>query len=192
MLTCGVVLAGGQSSRMGTNKSLLPINGKAAIVHIVDELVYCVDEVIIIANETKPYEFLQKEIFADRYSNYGPLAGLESALFHQKADLYFLAACDMPFVSCQVYNFLAEQIDQHDAVIPIYEGREHPLAGVYRKSILPHVQQQIQQKNLRMNSFHSAIKVKYVETYGDLDTNLLDKHFFNMNNPEQYETAKRL
>jgi len=66
------------------------------------------------------------------------------------------------------------------------------LTGVYRQSILPHVQQQIQQKNLRMNSFHSAIKVKYVETYGDLDTNLLDKHFFNMNNPEQYETAKRL
>src|SRR5690625_999693 len=129
MLTCGVVLAGGQSSRMGTNKSLLPIHGKAAIVHIVEELKHCVDDVIIIANETKPYQFLNREIFSDRYSGYGPLAGLESALFHQTADLYLLAACDMPFVSCRVYKFLAEQIGEHDAVIPVYGSREHPLAG---------------------------------------------------------------
>lgn len=192
MFTCGIVLAGGQSSRMGTNKSLLPIQGKSAIAHIVDELSHCTSNVIVIANERKSYLFLNKEIYSDRFSGYGPLAGLESALFHQAADIYYLAACDMPFVSCKVYNYLAEQMGTYDVVIPIYKGREHPLAGIYRRNILPQVQHQIERKNLRMNSFHTDVKVKYVESYGNLSTELLDKHFFNMNNPEQYETAKRL
>lgn len=192
MFTCGVVLSGGQSSRMGTNKSLLPIAGKKAISHIVDELTHCTDDVIIIANEEQPYKFLNRQIFADRFPDKGPLAGLESAMYHYEADIYYIAACDMPFVTCEVYRFLAEQLKDSDAVIPIYENREHPLAGVYRRSILPHVQEQIKQNRLRMNSFHKLVNVKYVESFGTITDDILRKHFFNMNNPDQYETAKRL
>jgi|SRR5690625_1346684 len=192
MLTCGVVLSGGQSTRMGTNKSLLPIDGKEAISHIVDELIQCTDDIIIIANEEQPYKFLNKQIFADRFPNRGPLAGLESAMYHYEAHIYYVAACDMPFVSCKVYRFLAEQLEGYDAVIPIYEGREHPLAGVYRRSVLPHVQEQIKKNRLRMNSFHDLVKVKYVESFATIADDVLRKHFFNMNNPKQYETAKRL
>src|SRR5690625_5235938 len=169
MLTCGVVLSGGQSTRMGTNKSLLPIDGKVAIQHIVDELTHCVNDLIVIANDKQPYEFLNQRICADRFQDKGPLAGLESALFNHDADLYFVAACDMPFVSCQVYNVLSEQAEDFDAVIPIYEGREHPLAGIYRRSILPHVQNNINHDRLRMNSFHSDINVKYVDTFPSVE-----------------------
>lgn len=192
MLTCGVVLSGGQSSRMGTNKSLLPIKDKKAISHIVDELTHCTDEVIIITNEKESYKFLNKKIFTDRFQNKGPLAGLESALYHYQADIYYLAACDMPFISCRIYQYLAQHITDYDAVIPIYENREHPLAGLYRRSALPHIQTQIQQNRLRMNSFYDDINVKYVKHFNHIDEQTLQKHFFNMNNPEQYEIAKRL
>lgn len=192
MLTCGVVLSGGQSTRMGTNKSLLPIDGKVAIAHIVDELTKCVNDIIVIANEKQPYKFLKQPIYADRFQDKGPLAGLESALYHHDADLYYMAACDMPFVSCQVYNVLSKQAEDFDAIIPIYEGREHPLAGIYRRSILPHVQNNINNDRLRMNSFHHDIKVKYVDTFPSVDDQTIQRHFFNMNNPKQYEAAKRL
>lgn len=192
MLICGVVLSGGQSSRMGTNKSLLPIGGKKAISHIVDKLTHCTDEVIIIANEKQPYQFLNKQIFSDRFMNRGPLAGLEAAMYHYDAELYYVAACDMPFVSCQIYEYLAEHITGYDIVIPVYENREHPLAGIYRHSVLPHIQAQVKRNRLRMNSFHDLVKVKYVKQFDNISEETLQKHFFNMNYPEQYEFAKRL
>lgn len=177
---------------MGTNKSLLAIHNKKAIEHIVDELSLCTDEVIIIANEKEPYQFLNKKIFSDRFKNKGPLAGLESAIYHYEADVYYIAACDMPFINCQIYQYLSQYIINHDAVIPVYDSRQHPLSGLYHRDTLYYIQQQIKQNRLRMNSFHHAIHVKYVETFNGIDERTLQKHFFNMNNPEQYEIAKRL
>lgn len=192
MNTCGVILSGGKSSRMGTNKSLLTIENKPVIEWIADELKTCTDRVVLITNEQKQYDFLQLETYGDRYMDKGPLAGLESALYHVDADQFVVAACDTPLVNRQVYNFLLEQLGDYDATVPVFGQQLHPLAGIYKKSAMPIIQHQLNKNNLKVRGFFEHIEVNYIKEFSHIPASTVKNHFFNMNNPAQYEEAKRL
>lgn len=190
MVSCGVILSGGKSSRMGTNKSLLQLDNKPVIEQIADELKKCTDKLIINANDRVIYDFLHLPIIADRYVEKGPLAGIETALYHVDADLFFIAACDMPFINEVVYRYLQTKLDSYDAVIPVYGNYMHPLAGIYHKRILTKIQAQLDQNALQIKRLFDHCKVNFVHTFENIPDNLLRKHFFNMNDPRQYEIAK--
>ncbi|WP_188453910.1 molybdenum cofactor guanylyltransferase [Virgibacillus oceani] len=192
MKSCGVILSGGKSSRMGKNKSLLSLHNKPVIEHIALVLNECTDNIIVIANETDKYSFLGLPVYKDRYKNKGPLGGLEAALHYSKADVFLFAACDMPFINQDVYNYLLDQLNDYDAVIPIYENKMHPLAGIYRRSILPKIQQQLDMDDRKVRNLFKYMKVNYIHRFAPLSENLLQRHFFNMNFPAQYEQAKLL
>ncbi|MFD1040044.1 molybdenum cofactor guanylyltransferase [Virgibacillus byunsanensis] len=192
MHVCGVVLSGGKSSRMGKNKSLLTLQGKPVIERISSELQTCSSEVVVITNEPSLYSFLSLSLIKDRYLNKGPLAGIESALYHVEADVYVFAACDMPFASEKVYGCLLNYMKGYDAVVPIYNNRIHPLSGIYRRSALPFVQESLDKDELKVKQFLDKIRVKYVNDYSTIPKEIVTKHFFNMNFPEQYEEAKGL
>lgn len=189
---CAVVLCGGKSTRMGTNKSLLKINEEKVIDQISKELTKITDNVILIANEPEPYEYLNLPIYQDRYENSGPLAGIESAMYHVEADTFLFAACDMPFINKDVYNVLLPLMRAVDAVVPKYNGRVHPLAALYKRDCLPIIQAKLNEKDFRVRSFYEEIHVTYVTSYPKLEHSVVEKHFFNMNNPSQYEKAKKL
>ncbi|GGB61957.1 putative molybdenum cofactor guanylyltransferase [Lentibacillus populi] len=190
MNSCGVILSGGKSSRMGENKSLLPLNDKPVIEHIANELTLISDKVIVVTNEPSVYTFLDLPLVADRYFDKGPLAGLETALYHHQADVYFVTACDMPFINRRVYSYLQEHLNDYDAVIPIYENQLQPLAGIYRRSVLPVIQRHLDNDNRKVLSIVDDIRVNYIHEFGTIPAYVRTKHFFNMNNPAQYEQAK--
>ncbi|QKY69165.1 molybdenum cofactor guanylyltransferase [Lentibacillus sp. CBA3610] len=191
MKICGVILSGGQSSRMGKTKSLLEIDGKSAIEHIADELKKYAHHLAVITNEPATYQFLELDLYKDRYENMGPLAGIESAIHHIEADVYVFAACDMPFVHQDVYRYLVQSLNQAEAVIPVYHDRMHPLSGVYTKNVLPKIQKLLDNDQRKIRALFDSITVNYVTDYSGIPEYILDKHFFNMNYPEQYEMAKR-
>lgn len=187
----GIVLAGGKSTRMGTNKSLLKIDGEPVIKIIVEELQTCTDEVVLITNE-KPdvYDFLNVRQFSDRYKDKGPLAGIESALYNVKADVFIFVASDMPFIDRRVCSCLLEQLHGYDAVIPMYNGYKHPLSGIYKKNVYPYVKDKLDEDDLSIRGIFSHINVNYVNNFHGIPSNIVKKHFFNMNNPSQYKEAK--
>lgn len=190
MNTCGVVLSGGMSSRMGMNKSLLTLSGKPVIEHIVNALRNCTHSVSVITNDPLSYKFLDTNLYADRYPGKGPLAGIEAAIYHGDADIYLCAACDTPFISRKVYNYLLGALHDFDAVIPIYNDKIHPLSGIYTKKVLPKIQQQLDNDERKVRRLFEHINVNYIRTYGGISEDILAGHFFNMNYPDQYEKAK--
>ncbi|MDY0396608.1 molybdenum cofactor guanylyltransferase [Virgibacillus halophilus] len=190
MKTCGVVLAGGQSRRMGTNKALLEMNKKPVVSVIGDELALCADEVAVIANDAGPMSFLPWQIISDRFPGDGPLAGIETALYHIDADAFLFAACDMPMINHKIYLYMLQKLQDNDAVIPVYENRLHPLAGIYRKNVYAKIQLQLQQGQRKVTSFFQYIHANYEKEFTGFSNEQLQKHFFNMNYPEQYEQAK--
>ncbi|WP_284140090.1 MULTISPECIES: molybdenum cofactor guanylyltransferase [unclassified Virgibacillus] len=190
MKTCGVILAGGQSSRMGTNKALLNIGGKSAIEHVADKLHACCDDVIIISNDREPYIFLNLSIFPDNFPHKGPLAGMETALQNVQADAYLFAACDMPLIEPRLYMYLLTQLGNYDAVVPSYNGQLHPLAGIYRRTILPKLQNQLTTNNLRVRTLLDQVNVLYMKEFPGFESDILENHFFNMNYPVDYEVIK--
>lgn len=193
MLTCGVILAGGKSSRMGTDKSLLQINDNNPIIQdIHEELKQINEDTVIVTNHPDQYNFMQAAMIGDRYFDMGPLAGLETAMYHIDAECYIVAACDMPFINNEVYTHLKQQLQSYDAVVPIFNDQLHPLAGVYRRKVLPYIQQQLQSQDLRVKGFFKNINVSYVEDFSSFSKETIEKHFFNMNNPSEFEHAKRL
>lgn len=186
----GIILSGGKSSRMGTNKSLLTLQGRAVIEHVAEALQSCCNTVGIVTNDMEQYAHLGLPMYCDRFVDKGPLAGLESGLFHMKADIYVVAACDMPFINPDMYRYLLCQLKTHDAVVPYYDNQLHPLAGVYRACVLPAIQEQLQRDKRKVKSFFNHIDMLQIDTFPGFTQEVLQKHFFNMNYPEQYEAAK--
>src|SRR5438094_1828 len=93
-----VILAGGNSRRMGTDKALLVLQGRSLIGTIVDRVRMITDEIWISANDQFKYEFLGLPVIQDVYQGQGPLAGLHSGMRHTGRPLVLLLACDLPRV----------------------------------------------------------------------------------------------
>jgi len=185
----GVILAGGLSSRMGQDKSLLPFNDKPAIEHICEALAKASDDLIIISNHPEKYAFLDFPVYRDLFYGKGPLSGLHAAMHYHQSDAYMLAACDMPFIQPEIYKFLIEQLGEDEIIVPVYENLKQPLAAVYSRNTLPSIESLLQQDRLKMAFLFDLMKVKYQAIF-PFTNDILEKHFFNMNHPEEYSKAK--
>jgi len=93
---CAVILAGGESRRMGFNKALLEINGRPVIQTLAELARKITDEVLISANDAGGYAFLGLTIVPDVHRGQGPMAGLHAAFARTSRSLVLLMACDLP------------------------------------------------------------------------------------------------
>ena len=100
----GVILAGGQSSRMGSNKALLPFQGGRFIEAIHRQFSELFPEVLLVTNNPEQYTFLPCSKVADIYPGLGALAGLHSGLYHAANPHIFAAACDMPWLNSSLIS----------------------------------------------------------------------------------------
>ncbi len=132
-----VVLAGGESSRMGRDKALLPVEGKPLIEHIVDQLRPHFSEILISANEVDRYRFLGLDVVPDRSPGNGPMMAVASALRRAEHDLSFVISCDVPRVPLGLLTTLLRMARSGaDVTVPLNpESRYEPLFAVYRKSV---------------------------------------------------------
>ncbi|GAX89959.1 molybdenum cofactor guanylyltransferase [Effusibacillus lacus] len=201
-----VLLAGGKSSRMGTNKALLPILGKPNIEHIRDQLrslVPAPDErgasphFVVVTNEPESYRFLGETMVGDRHPGLGPLAGIQVGLQASPCDWNLVVACDMPMVTAEVGLFLMElagadrsaneEPTGFDAVVPVIGGQLHPLFAVYHKRCANPIEEMLLSSKLRMIYLLDSLRVKQV-TEADFPNHInIGQVFFNMNNPEDYQ-----
>ncbi len=132
-----VILAGGDSRRMGRDKSFLPIAGKPMIAHIVDRLKSLFDEIVIGGGRPGDYDFLGLEIVPDKIAGQGPLMGIASALERTKYELNFVIACDIPDFDLGLIVRLAAKAEGVDAVLPVNaRGELETVFAFYRKSVI--------------------------------------------------------
>ncbi len=140
-----VILAGGQSRRMGFNKALLKIDGRPLIQILSDRMRPLTDRIIISANDSDSYRFLNIPVILDRFSGHGPLAGLHAAMLGQESTLYVLLACDLPNLPITMLEKMVLLCEGFDAAIPRTDnGLAHPLCAVYRRTCLPYIEQALE------------------------------------------------
>lgn len=133
-----LILAGGDSRRMGRDKALLPIDGRPMIASIADQLKPLFEEIVISADRPDAYAFLGLPVVADAEPGQGPLMGIASGLPHMTQDLDFVTACDIPRIDLSFVNGLIKLAVGFDIVLPYYdEGQYEPLFAVYRKTVVP-------------------------------------------------------
>jgi len=132
-----VILAGGQSSRMGRDKAWLAVGGQSLLarqVRLLRDAGAC--EVFISGRAGADYGALGCRVLTDRFPGAGPLAGIEVALDAASAPLLLVLAVDMPHMSADVLQQLVGQCTETTGVVPRLAGAIEPLAAVYPKAAL--------------------------------------------------------
>ena len=131
------VLAGGRSSRMGTDKAFLQLDGRTLLARALDRLHALTPEVRTVGPAAKfaAYGPVVEDVYADR----GPLAGIHAALSASATELNLILAVDLPFVSAALLRFIVEEARACDAVVtvPRIAGGYQPLCAVYRRAFAP-------------------------------------------------------
>lgn len=131
------VLAGGRSSRMGTDKASLQFEGRTLLARALDLLRALTPEVRIVGPAAKfaPYG----RVIEDVYPGRGPLAGIHAALSASTTELNLILAVDLPFATEALLRFIVEQARAADAVVtvPRIAGGYQPLCAVYRRAFVP-------------------------------------------------------
>jgi molybdopterin-guanine dinucleotide biosynthesis protein A len=159
-----IVLAGGKSSRMGKDKSLLPVNGRPLIAHIVDQLRDRFDEIIIGANDPEKYAFLNLPVVADIEKDKGPLMGIYSCLKASTNDVNFVTACDIPVMNTKLISNMLQLAAGVDMVLPVGdENKYEPLFAIYNKSVLPSAEKVLKNNCRKIIGLLNFAKVRFID-----------------------------
>jgi len=188
----GVILAGGASRRMGSNKALLDVEGNSIISRIYRTLANLFHDVIIVTNSPHDYDFLPCRKVPDIYANFGSIAGLHSALTHSSTVHTFVTACDMPFLDQSIIRYLChlQQEGGAEATIPYSEGGQEPLHGVYSAACKDIFERAIQSGERKVVDILKKINIRNV-TYDEVQSiGGQSASFLNVNTPEEYEGIK--
>jgi molybdopterin-guanine dinucleotide biosynthesis protein A len=184
-----ILLAGGRSSRMGTNKLLLELAGEQVIGKIKKEMSSMFSHCLLVANEEEPYRSLAVPIVSDVYPGKGPLAGIHAGLSASDAKVNFVVAGDMPFASPELADYLLTELGEHDALIPMVKGQAHPLFAVYTKNCIQPFAACLEEGQLKVVNGLQQVHASYLElSQAPLPIDL-EKALFNMNAPEDYLQA---
>ena len=182
-----VILVGGKSSRMGTNKAFLELKGKTFIELQIELLREMFDEIFISANTSSEYEYLNLPIFKDVYPGKGPLGGIYTSLINSSSLHTFMLACDMPFVGPELIKHLKYLTKEYDVVIPKSEKGLEPLHAFYSKKCIDQIKKSLDENNLRIISFFPHVNVKVVELGSLASSARFKDSIKNLNTMDDYK-----
>jgi molybdenum cofactor guanylyltransferase len=186
-----IVLAGGRSSRMGTAKALLLFDGEPLIVHIVAALRQLFAEVVVVSAPGQDLPAIPARLVRDDVAHQGPVGGIYYGLKALTNDVGFVTACDCAFLSPPLIAHLVSQISGHDVVVPYWHDRFQPVHAVYRRSVLPMLEQQLARGELRPVSLFEKVRTRKIEHDEIRQFDPQGSSFFNMNTPDDYAEAVR-
>jgi len=163
------ILAGGRSSRFGSEKAFAPFLGRRVIDFVLKACFESGADIYIIANRYK-YSQLGFPTFSDHYQGLGPLAGIHSALKNIQDERILIVGCDMPLLNPCLIEWMLRLKREEQITIPEYEGKLQPLHAIYSRSLLPLIEKRLQQKKLSLyellgESSYYKISQKHVVPY---------------------------
>jgi molybdopterin-guanine dinucleotide biosynthesis protein A len=184
-----VIMAGGDSRRMGQDKANLVLGERTLLQNVATTLQPLFAEVIVSVRQPRP-EIDLPQVCDDPAHN-GPLAGLAAALERATTPWIFVAACDMPFITPAVIEYLASQRAEYQAVVPVVGGHQQPLAAFYARSSLVEVQACLHGKG--KHSFHALLDTMRVCYVSEAQMQAVDpqlRSFFDLDTPQDFEAAQ--
>jgi molybdopterin-guanine dinucleotide biosynthesis protein A len=158
-----VVLAGGRSSRMGTDKALLTCGGRNFLETMLQAL-SAFPDVMISSAGTERHKGAGARIVADIYRQAGPVGGIYSSLVASEREYLFVTACDTPFLSASLIGEICRASEGYRCCVAREEnGRVHSLCGVYHKSMIPIFKDQIEGGRYKIALAYDKVMIKYFE-----------------------------
>ena len=193
-----VILAGGQSRRLGRDKAVEPFAGEPLIRRVIRRASEAVsaDQVVVVVADAARAAALPlddgHQTAADVFPDCGSLGGIYTGLNAASTDWSLVTACDMPFLSAPLLAYMAGLRDGVDAVVPVVDGRPEPTHALYSRRCLPAIETRLRAGQLKISGFFDDVAVRYVpeSDIREFDPELLS--FFNINRPEDLSRAMEL
>ncbi len=188
----GVILAGGKSSRIGSDKSFLNISGEQFISRILSTMQSVFSEVIISTNNSEPYKIFGVELVQDIISSIGPLSGIYSTLKYADTEKIFVSSCDMPLIDADIIKNILNINTDAQVILPVINLIPQYDFGIYEKSILPQIENLISSRDEKVSLKKliplvktTLIKVEELPAYNE-------RTFLNINTIENYQRLKEM
>jgi molybdopterin-guanine dinucleotide biosynthesis protein A len=186
----GVVLAGGQGSRMGgVDKGLVTFRGRPMVAHVIDRLAPQVDEIIVNANRNlDQYQGFGYPVIADEVGGFaGPLAGLERGLSHASQPLVVTVPCDSPLLPADLVKRLQRGLIDAAAQLAVARtgSQPHPVFCLVRSDVHAHLRSFLAEGGRKIDHWYATLKV--VEVAFDDEA----AAFENINTGEELERLDR-
>ncbi|TAN79882.1 MAG: molybdenum cofactor guanylyltransferase [Gallionella sp.] len=182
-----IILAGGNSQRMGRDKADLPLGEKTLLQTVTATMQQLFPQVIVSVRQPRATVDLPQ--ICDEQPDGGPLAGLAASLGQATTPWIFAVACDMPFVVPGVVEQLAKHRAQHQAVVPIVQGHPQPLAAFYAASCLAVMQANLALQQKSLKNVLRQLDVCYVGEAEMLEADPQLRSFFDLDTPQDMAAA---
>src|SRR5215472_3589547 len=187
----GFILAGGKSSRMGSNKSLLVLAGQTLLARALELVRAITPEVRIVGEPTTLSSF--GSVISDIFPARGPLGGIHSSLVSSSSDWNLVVAVDLPFLEARFLTYLVTQAQTADAVVTLARigDRFQPLCAVYHKAFLAPAEAALSAGRNKIDALFSEIRLRVIDE-NELTTGGYNRFMFaNLNTPADWEWAQR-
>lgn len=188
----GIILAGGKGRRMGRNKAFIDSGGVPLFERVYRVFKEIFSEIIIVTNDVLPFERYEAILQRDIILNKGALGGLYTGLFHSSNYHAFCSACDMPLLNPRVIEYMTEERDEYDVIVPKTHDGLHPLHAIYSKKCLNPMRQLLDRDDLKIVDFFGQVRVRYIE---EMEIREFDPHMrsvINVNTEEEMEAVRNI
>jgi molybdopterin-guanine dinucleotide biosynthesis protein A len=191
--TACIILAGGRSTRMGTNKALLahPGNPQMTFVEYLVSILtpFCPETFLVArdAHDAAKYVLPGVQVITDKVPGGGPLMGLYSGLCVMRAQRALLVAVDMPYIQPELISFLLAQPLSEALIVPFVNNAPQVLLALYPRSVLPLIERCIEQGYRGPRFLLDVAPVQYID---EAQLRLIDadlRSFVNVNTPEDWK-----
>ncbi|MGA8526695.1 MAG: molybdenum cofactor guanylyltransferase [Candidatus Sulfotelmatobacter sp.] len=186
------ILAGGKSTRMGTDKAFVEYEGRPLLARALDLVRSVVSGVWIVGSREKFAGFAS--VVEDVFRDCGPLGGIHAALLGSSTELNLMLAVDMPFVSrAFLEDLIAQARRAPDAVVivPRCEGRRQPLCAIYRREFVVAAERALRERRNKIDRLFDEVHTRVIEQEELEGAGLSSAIFRNLNTPEELEAEKR-
>lgn len=182
-----VILAGGQSRRMGRDKAGLPAGDGTLVEHLAHRLGPVVDETIV-AGGSATLELAGVRRIDDRHPGLGPLAGMHAGFLAARHTLVWVVACDLPDVEPPLGPLMRSLANDCEAVVPLLDGEPEGVCALYRRGLAPRIEALLIAGERSVRSLLARCAVRYLTA---LELRAVDpglRSFRNVNTPADYAT----
>lgn len=186
-----VILAGGHSERIGSDKARLCLNGQTLIQRAVDTLSALSDDIICVARAEQDIGVNGAAVIFDLPGAIGVLAALRAGLERSRYSWSLVMACDMPFINLPLVRYMQTLVEGYDIVVPNLEVGLEPLHALYHQRVLAALARAIVDGRKRVISFYEGVRVRKVN---EAELRHYDPHlrsFFNINTTADLDQARR-
>jgi molybdenum cofactor guanylyltransferase len=188
---CGIVLAGGRSSRMGVDKAMLEFGGITLLQRSVDRLAPVVDELVLVGAPGRPLPEVTSEVpmrlVEDPVEGEGPLVGIAAGLEACSGDAAVVVAVDMPFVEAGLVRLLVARLDgARRWVVPIAEDRPQPMCSAYAVSALATIREHLEAGDRAPMALAADLDAYRMQPEEWRAADPEGRSFVNANTPEEF------